>query len=1532
MDNSPWFDAQDQFDQERVRLADIDGSGTTDVIYLHRDGVNIYRNRCGNGWSDVEQLSTFPAVNNVSSVQAVDLLGNGTACLVWTSPLPGDSSRPMRYIDLMGGEKPHLLIKTVNNLGAETLVQYAPSTKFYLQDKLHGKPWATRLPFPVHCVERVETRDLISRNRFVSRYAYHHGYYDGVEREFRGFGMVEQLDTEELGALTESGAFPDAVNIDAASYVPTVLTKTWFHTGAYSEGGKISRHFEDEYYNEGDESEDIPGLTTQQLEAMLLPDTELPTTLKRQDGSAIPWELTAEEIREACRALKGAVLRREIYARDGSDDEDRPYSATERSYTIELLQPRGEDRHAVFFTHPCESIDFHYERKLVELAGKKIADPRVTHAMTLQVDAYGNALKSVAIGYGRRPGLSPLQTDAKNKQEQFLITYTENEVTNSINEADDYRMPTPSEARMYELLKIVPDSNLQDITKLLRFDEMLAKAGQASDGNHDLPYEDINATGATANHPYRRLIEQLRTLYRRDDLAGTLPLGEIQSLGIPYESYKLAFTPGLLAQVLQRNGQALLPNPADVLGGQAADRGGYVDLDGDGHWWIPSGRVFYSPTSDDLPAAELPFAWAHFFLPHRYRDPFHTDAVSTETLVTYDTYDLLMLQIRDAVGNTVHAASDYRVLAPRVMTDPNGNRSQVAFDALGLVVGTAVLGKTIETLGDSLDASFEPDPTQSQLDTFMAKPREASPNADESVATPIVHDLLGEATTRVIYDLDRFKRLGEPPFAASIARETHVSELQQGQESKVQISFSYSDGFGREIQKKIQAEPGPVIDGGPIVNPRWVGSGWTIFNNKGKPVRQYEPFFDDIHHFKFGKQVGVSPVLFYDPLERVVAMLHPNHTWEKVVFDPWQQRTYDVNDTVLNADGSSDPKSDADIQGFFSRLPDADYLPTWYEQRIALASNHPERIAAGKAAVHRQTPTEAHSDTLGRTFLTVAHNRFDRDNAIVEEKYPTRVELDIEGNQRAVRDAVVQNGDALGRVVMRYDYDMLGNRIHQVSMEAGERWILNDVAGKSLYAWDSRDHQFRTAYNPLRRPTDSFLREGTAVELLVGRSVYGETRPNPETNNLRGKIVEVRDQAGVITSDEYDFKGNLLRSQRQMAQNYKTALDWAAAVPLEAETYISRSSYDALNRPLTVTTPDSSTYHPTFNEANLLDKVDVNLHGAATATSFVTNINYNAKGQRELIAYGNGAKTAYEYDPLTFRLTRLRTTRAAALNGLASQIFTDPAVVQDLRYTYDPAGNITHIEDAALKTIFHDGQEVEPVCDYRYDAIYRLIEAKGREHIGQTAHDFNPQSQRDYDFVGFADLIAHPNDLQAMRRYTERYEYEAVGNFEFMRHIANGGGWTRSYEYNEASLIEPSNRSNRLTRTTLGNGLNQVEAYPYKDAQGNDVHGCMTAMNSMQMEWDFKDQLQKVDLGGRGTAHYVYDVSGQRVRKVIETQDGTRNDERIYVGGFEVYRKYNGNGAAVTLQRETLHVMDDKQRIALVETKTIENGIPITRS
>jgi hypothetical protein len=193
MDNSPWFDAPDIFDQSRIRLADIDGSGVTDIIYIGcEDGVRLYFNQSGNSWEEPVLLTSFPRIDNISSVTALDLLGNGTACLVWSSSLIGDTYSPMRYIDLMGGkkqlgrsgkeeelrgQKPHLLISMKDNIGAETRVEYESSTKFYLADKAAGKPWLTKLPFPVHVVERVITYDYISRNPFVTRYKYHHHHH-----------------------------------------------------------------------------------------------------------------------------------------------------------------------------------------------------------------------------------------------------------------------------------------------------------------------------------------------------------------------------------------------------------------------------------------------------------------------------------------------------------------------------------------------------------------------------------------------------------------------------------------------------------------------------------------------------------------------------------------------------------------------------------------------------------------------------------------------------------------------------------------------------------------------------------------------------------------------------------------------------------------------------------------------------------------------------------------------------------------------------------------------------------------------------------------------------------------------------------------------------------------------------------------------------------------------------------------------------------------------------------------------------------
>ncbi|MEI7772402.1 MAG: RHS repeat-associated core domain-containing protein, partial [Chloroflexales bacterium] len=370
----------------------------------------------------------------------------------------------------------------------------------------------------------------------------------------------------------------------------------------------------------------------------------------------------------------------------------------------------------------------------------------------------------------------------------------------------------------------------------------------------------------------------------------------------------------------------------------------------------------------------------------------------------------------------------------------------------------------------------------------------------------------------------------------------------------------------------------------------------------------------------------------------------------------------------------------------------------------------------------------------------------------------------------------------------------------------------------------------------------------------------------------------------------------------------------------QAPPLISQTTYDALSRPLTATAPDGSVYQPGYNAANLLERVDIRLGGAATATPFVTNIDYDAKGQRVLIAYGNGATTGYDYDPLTFRLIGLQTTRPAAPDSTASLLFKSPSVVQDLRYTYDPVGNITRIEDAALRTTAQAGA----ACDYAYDALYRLTAASGREHSGQTDFALSPAdgSRRDYPLVG---QRIHPNDLQGLGGYVERYRYDAVGNMMELLHHAGGDidqpgqmRWQRRYQY--------ALDSNRLLATSLPGDPDGSFSAPYS----YDVHGNMTSMPHLPlMRWDYRDQLcassqQVVNNGTPETTYYVYDAVGQRVRKVSESQAGARKSERLYLGGYEIYREYGGG--AVALERQTLHVMDDTRRIALVETQTIKDS------
>ena len=131
--------------------------------------------------------------------------------------------------------------------------------------------------------------------------------------------------------------------------------------------------------------------------------------------------------------------------------------------------------------------------------------------------------------------------------------------------------------------------------------------------------------------------------------------------------------------------------------------------------------------------------------------------------------------------------------------------------------------------------------------------------------------------------------------------------------------------------------------------------------------------------------------------------------------------------------------------------------------------------------------------------------------------------------------------------------------------------------------------------------------------------------------------------------------------------------------------------------------------------------------------------------------------------------------------------------LQDLNYYYDASGNITCISDAAQQTVFFNNAAVSPDADYTYDALYRLIRAEGRESI--TPVDFTGDNSSDsHAFV--SNVVPWDGSVNALRRYTQKCRYDAVGKILSLQHLAGSGSYTRSYTY--------AVTSNRLSTTVTG--------------------------------------------------------------------------------------------------------------------------------
>jgi hypothetical protein len=507
-----------------------------------------------------------------------------------------------------------------------------------------------------------------------------------------------------------------------------------------------------------------------------------------------PTGMTPVELHQAYRALAGKMLRQEIYAEDGSALAANPYLVTQESWEVKRLQPPGTAPFASFLAIRNDKLSLYYERDT--------SNPRIAHEIAVETDALGYVVKSATIGYPRTSGWT------HTEQQQRWITTSQTTLIHQVDDTAWYRHGVPSSEKKWEM-----HSGLAPAATLFTASEIAT----AMSGYSEVAFE------ATLGSSQKRLLSYARTKYLKDDLTAPLAFGSLESRALLYESYAKALTSGMLGSsgALQNN----------VIGTMVTNEGGYKNLDADGSYDAATGTQAYDANA--------------FFLVTSV-----TDVFGNSTSVTYDTHKVFVTKTTAPIVGDTHADIDYRVLAPKKVTDVNENFVEAAFDELGRVTKTAV-----ESKGTNLG------------------------------------DTLTDPTTRFTYELGHTTPTGKlVPRVKSERRKTH------GGTASWLTSYTYLDGTGREFMIKVQAEPGNAIQldsnlhvvksgGVPVyqsADPRWVGTGRQVFDNKGNLIKQFEPYFSPSSDYEDDADFaewGVTPIIHHDPIGRVIRTDLPNGSY-----------------------------------------------------------------------------------------------------------------------------------------------------------------------------------------------------------------------------------------------------------------------------------------------------------------------------------------------------------------------------------------------------------------------------------------------------------------------------------------------------------------------------------------------------------------------------------------------------------------------------------------------------------------------------
>ncbi|MDX7998436.1 RHS repeat protein, partial [Xenorhabdus sp. Reich] len=321
------------------------------------------------------------------------------------------------------------------------------------------------------------------------------------------------------------------------------------------------------------------------------------------------------------------------------------------------------------------------------------------------------------------------------------------------------------------------------------------------------------------------------------------------------------------------------------------------------------------------------------------------------------------------------------------------------------------------------------------------------------------------------------------------------------------------------------------------------------------------------------------------------------------------------------------------------------------------------------------------------------------------------------------------------------------------------------------------------------------------------------------------------------------------------ADNTGTVADWqgqdtsAWSALLDTVAHTTLTTADATGSVLTTTDTAGNLQRVAYDVAGLLKGSWLTVKNGQEQV-IVRSLTYSAAGQKLSEEHGNGVVTTYSYEPETQRLVGIKTERPTT-HKLGAK------VLQDLRYQYDPVGNVLSVRNDAEETRFWRNQKVVPENTYVYDSLYQLVRATGREmaNAGQQGSHLPSAA------------IPLPTDSSAYTHYTRIYTYDCAGNLTQIRHSAPATKNTYT------THITVSDRSNRGVFSPLAATPAEVEALFTAGGQQTQL------LPGQQLMWTPRNELLNVSPVVReGAANdresYRYDGNSQRLIKVSTQKTG----------------------------------------------------------